>query len=364
MGRARLYSSAVLVGIAAVIVYALLVISPRASFALDLHQYLEAADTVIHLESPYHEPGTPIEGLYAYAYPPLLAFGFAPWLLFPIGLAEYLAVVLYIVAILAALWLCGVRDIRCHALATMSAPVALGAEATNATALVCLFAALTWRYRSGIGAGAALTIKLIGWPLLVWLAAIGRGRHAAIGAAAAVVLTFVPWAVIGFAGLTDYPALLEAVDEKWAPETFSLAGSGLPGGRALSLVLAAACVVSCWWRGRKGDEAGSFALAIGAILVASPILWNHYFALLFVAIAARYPRLHPLWFVMLGYWVLPGGFHVDAWMTAFALTLTGAIVLWLSRPWPAFTPRSIRRGSLAGERPPTGADVADVPAGG
>src|SRR5687768_5189517 len=109
VGRARLYSSALLVGVAAVIVYALLVASPREVFALDLHQYLEAADKVIHLESPYHDPATPIEGLYAYAYPPLLAFGFAPWLLLPIGPAEYLAVVLYLVAILAALWLCGVR---------------------------------------------------------------------------------------------------------------------------------------------------------------------------------------------------------------------------------------------------------------
>jgi Glycosyltransferase family 87 len=330
--RWRLYSSAIIVGLAALLVYALFAESASNLFAFDFRPYRLAADDVIHGRSPYSEPGGPLA--YPYPYPPLVAFLATPFLLVPLATAEYAAVALSLVAVLAALGICGVRDVRCYALAALAAPTMLVSQLGNASALVCVLFALAWRYRSGVAAGASIAVKLIGWSLLFWLAAIGRTRQAFLGVGAALVLALVPWALIGFAGLLDYPAILAENEETWAHETYSIGGFGGPVAHATALVLAAACLYGCWRRGRAGDDAGSFALAIAAALVATPILWNFYFTLLLVAIAARRPRFHPVWLAPLVFWPLPNGVDVETWERLYALGAAGAIVAYLSRPWP------------------------------
>ena len=108
--------------------------------------------------------------------------------------------------------------------------------------------------------------------------------------------------------------------------------------------------------GAPGDDAGSFALAIGAALVATPILWNFYFTLLFVAIAARQPRFHPIWFAPLVFWPLPNGVGVETWERLYAVGAAGAIVLYLSRPWPI--PARLRVGARAKPGQPAAPEVS------
>jgi hypothetical protein len=50
---------------------------------------------------------------------------------------------------------------------------------------------------------------------------------------------------------------------------------------------------------RPGGERGAFGLAVIAALLASPMVWPHYYALVFVPIALVAPRLSGLWFVPL-----------------------------------------------------------------
>ena len=57
---------------------------------------------------------------------------------------------------------------------------------------------------------------------------------------------------------------------------------------------------------RKDGDRRSFLVALGAGLVASPILWMHYLVLLVVPVALYRPRFGAAWFVPLAYWYLPG----------------------------------------------------------
>jgi hypothetical protein len=57
-------------------------------------------------------------------------------------------------------------------------------------------------------------------------------------------------------------------------------------------------------RGRDGDRR-AFVAALGASLLISPIVWVHYFVLLYVPIAIVRKRLSWLWLLPLGFWALP-----------------------------------------------------------
>jgi hypothetical protein len=82
-------------------------------------------------------------------------------------------------------------------------------------------------------------------------------------------------------------------------------------------------------RGKDGDRR-SFVLALGAGLIASPILWMHYLVLLVVPVALYRPRFGAAWFVPLAYWSLPGQEnHGSARNIAVMLALT-AITLALA----------------------------------
>jgi hypothetical protein len=67
---------------------------------------------------------------------------------------------------------------------------------------------------------------------------------------------------------------------------------------SLGAGVALLCVAA--WLARRGDgDRRVFALAVAAAVVASPIVWANYAALLFVPIAITWPRIAPAW--LLGY---------------------------------------------------------------
>ena len=113
-------------------------------------------------------------------YPPLLMLVAVPLSLLPWGLAFGLWVVVGVASVLVALYVVGVRDVRCYCLALLCAPAMVGLTWGNATLLLLPLVALAWRWRShayrpGVVLGIAIAGKLFLWPLV-----FGSSAHAAI----------------------------------------------------------------------------------------------------------------------------------------------------------------------------------------
>ena len=115
----------------------------------------------------------------------------------------------------ATLAVLGVRDWRCYGAAYLSVAVLHDIRLGALTPLLALGLALVWRWRDEARAAVPLALivmaKLFLWPLAVWLVATGRLRLALRGALLVVVASALGWAVIGFAGLADYPQLLKVL---------------------------------------------------------------------------------------------------------------------------------------------------------
>jgi alpha-1,2-mannosyltransferase len=268
---------------------------------------------------PNPEPLANLAGSPSVYPPPLILVGGVPLSLLPLWLAGAVWAVVLVGALVATLLLLRVRDPRCYALSLLSAPFVGVIIGGNATPLVVLLVAVAWRYRDrrwlpGLALAGALALKPFVAPLLVWLVATRRWRGALAAVGGALGLALLGWAVIGFRGLRDYPHLLANLSGVAGPHgasVYALArdlGASHPAAEAASAVLAAAVLLY----GR-----GSFSSAIVASLLATPVIWAHYFLLLFVVAAAASVTLSPLWVLPLA--VGPAAFSVGAtrplWVT-------------------------------------------------
>ena len=134
-------------------------------------------------------------------------------------------------------------------------------------------------------------------PLVLWLVLTRRFRAAAIAVVSAAALILLPWAVIGFDGFLDYPRLVDRVESENGPGTESrrllrCRGSRRATPRARSCaVLQALALVAVAVRLRRGPagDLRVFAILIGVSVLATPTVWPHYVALLFVPLAHRAP---------------------------------------------------------------------------
>jgi hypothetical protein len=179
-----------------------------------------------------------------------------------------------------------------------------------------LLLAVAWRYRdratvAGIALGAAVAAKLFVWPVVVWLVLTRRYRAAAWAAVTGVVLVVGAWALIGFEGMRDYPSLLRAVQDVYAERSISVSTAAGALGASVDLAVAVAAIcglallaVAALVVPRGDGDRRAFALAVGASIIASPIVWPNYAALLFVPIAVTWPRLAPVWFFGYVTWLL------------------------------------------------------------
>ena len=83
---------------------------------------------------------------------------------------------------------------------------------------------------------------------------------------------------------------------------------------------------AAWLARRAGGERAAFILTVVAALVASPIVWPHYLALLLVPIALVSPRLSPLWLVPLLAYVAPVAHtHGHSWAIAPYLAMCAVV---------------------------------------
>ena len=178
-------------------------------------------------------------------------------------------------AVAATLAVLGVRDWRCYGAAYLSIPVLHDIRLGALTPLLALGLALVWRWRGAGARGLPLALivvaKLFLWPLGVWLVATGRARIAVRGALLAVVASALGWAVIGFAGLADYPQAAERAGlgrsrgaaTRSSPPDLAL-GFGPALARALAVGIGLVLLAFCWREGRRGFDERSLALALAA----------------------------------------------------------------------------------------------------
>jgi hypothetical protein len=269
----------------------------------------EPARAVLDGRSPYPPPTREAVELGNPAvYPPFVALVTAPIGLLSLPVAKVVWVIVLLLSVLSTLWILRVRDWRCYILAATSLPVLQGLFWGNITLLLLVPVALAWRYRdhariAGTAVGVAVAAKLFVWPLVVWFVLTRRYRAAAWAAGSATVLVLGSWAGIGFAGLRDYPALLRVLEDVYAIRSYSIAtiavafGAPQTFGVVLGLTLGVALLVLAALVARRVDgHAAAFGLAVVACIVAAPIMWPYYTALLFVPVAIVWPRLLPAWF--------------------------------------------------------------------
>jgi alpha-1,2-mannosyltransferase len=273
----------------------------------DVHTMWVAWQHVVHGTSPY-----------PFVYPAPAAV-----LPAPIGFLGYRpAVIVFslilVAAVVLTLRVLGVRDWRCYGAAFLSMMVVSSIEIGTPTPLLALAAACAWRYRDRrivVAAALAFAIgfKIFLWPLLAWLVVTRRFRAAAYSIAATVALVVGSWAIIGFSGFLAYPRHLNGIATIESYKSYSVVAlahalglgpvaSQIAGGLG---ILAGLGLVAAVGRGRRAD-ANAFIAALAATFLATPIVWAHYFLLLFVAIAVGRRRFGMLWLAPLAFWALPG----------------------------------------------------------
>jgi Glycosyltransferase family 87 len=309
----------------------------RNELAVDFHNdFWVAGYRVAHGISPYLWSPRQIAELVAFPYPATAALLFVPFSLIPRDVADPTFVALSIGAGLLALRLLRVTDWRVYSIALLWWPVVNAWQTANVTLLLVLGVAVVWRYRdrpivSGATCALLLTVKPVTWPLLVWLLVTRRHRAALVALLATAVLSLVSWAVVGFAAIGQWLALLRLQMDILFREGYGIValaahlGLGRGIGTALQLAATALVLATCAVAGRRGRDAGALALAVALMVISSPLVDNHYFALLLVPIAIASPRLSRLWLAPLLFWLCPAT-DVAGWELALAwLTFAGVL---------------------------------------
>jgi hypothetical protein len=333
------------VGFASSVLLWLLIDAARAdAFASDFRAaFWRAGRHVLSGESPY--PAVIDFGRLPFVYPAPAAILFAPFGLLPEGLAAVLFMVLLVAALLLTLHLCGVSDPRCYALALLWAPVFSAVQTANLTLLLALGVAAVWRFRerpltSAVIAGVLVSLKIFLWPIMIWLAVRQGVRKAGASACVAALTAVGSWAIIGFAGFADYPHLVRQVSREEGPGSYSVTALlmriGLGQISAMTLALALGlgmAAVACRLARREGDGRWSFALTIAAVIVCTPVVWLHYYALFVVALALVSPQLKPEWLLPLLLWPCPVMMAAgpSLWPLAPFLVFAGALGVALHR---------------------------------
>jgi glycosyl transferase family 87 len=323
-------------------------------FAVDFNrEYMPAAHALLRGVSPY----TGLHSAAALAHeqfllPPLTGYLLAPFTQLSPVAAQAVAVVLVAAAVPATLLVLSVRDWRCHAIAFVWWPVIIGVQSANVTLPLMLGLAVVWRYRDRALVAAAasalvIAVKPFLWPILIWLVATRRYRAAAIAAVTSAALIVLPWAGIGFSGMRTYPHLLIHISRVEGEHSYSMAAlflPVLPSWTVATAVGAAAglgVLVFALLAGRRGRDRDAFAAAVVGLLILSPLLELHYFALLLIVVALYRRRLSLAWAAPILLVVAPSSTFATSRVEVVRVLVVAAITLGLAvTDW---TPRALER---------------------
>lgn len=339
---------------------ALVMVVREHSLGIDFHrQYWVAGHRLLHGLSPYDPSWQHLTHGIGFPYAAFDAIAFAPFGALPQGVATVLFCTLDLAAIMLTARLMGVRDWRIYGVLLVWPPVFSAWQSGNVTALLALGIALLWRHRDNrIAAGGLMallvTVKLFVWPLAIWLLATRRYAQLGWAAVFGLALNVTSWWVVGFDDFARYRSLVSQVATMDEHRAFSVLALGLHGGASRGVasaiaILVAGCVATLAIRlGRRGRDRDAFVIAIAVALMAAPVIWLHYFALLVIPLAMARPRLSLLWFVP---WisVLCPVTDAASWQVILMLALVATVVVSTVR---TTTPEESEPERLVADRSP------------
>ena len=341
-----------------VTVWLLLYVSTTHLGAVDFRQdFWVAGWRVIHGGDPYAWTRVQIASGASFPYPALAALLFVPFALIPVGASSVLFTVLCIVSVAAALRMLAPRDWRLYGMVALWPAVVSGWQTGNLTLLLVLGIACLWRYRgrpfvAGVLVALLISIKPIVFPLGIWLIATRRYRAAGYAVLAGLTINLAAFTVVGWSALGGWLHLISVQGDLLYRKGYAVVavaadvGLSRQAGTVLEVAIGLLVATACIRAGRRGLEATALAVAVLLMLVASPQVDLHYFALLLVPLAILRPRLQRLWFVPLALWVCPAS-HASAWQAGLFWLVVALVVTDLARlPRPV-----LRRESLATASP-------------
>lgn len=298
-------------------------------------EFWVASHRVLHGGDPYSWSRYQIDNGVSFPYLAPTALALMPFALVPPGTGILFVIAVSMLALVGTLRALDVRDWRLYLLVFLWWPVANIWQTGNVTLLLALGLALAWRHRdrplaAGLLSAAIISLKPFVWPVLLWLLFTRRFRAAAWALVLGIAINAVCWAVVGFGRIGEYLHLSATVTSTLKQNGYGLiallAHPGAPvwTGVLLMAAVVGALVVGCFRAARRGDERLALLLCVLLMLAATPLLWNHYFALLIVPLAVYRPRLSLAWVAGLLWWLCPGT-NVSAWQ-AFVGTAVTALI--------------------------------------
>jgi alpha-1,2-mannosyltransferase len=312
--------------------------------------YLPAAHLALHGASPYG-PATraALASQTAFVYPPIGAFLAAPFAALPAHTADVLVTLLAALAVPAILAVLDVRDWRCCGAALLWMPTISAVHLGTVVVVLALGVALAWRWRdhavrAGLVVGLVVALKLLLWPLVLWLLLTRRFKAAAVAACSSLVFLFAPWIPLRGAGLTAYPHRLSLLSSLEARRGFSPAallahlGVGWGLAEAVGYGLGVALLVLAYRR--RGSETAALALVCSAALLLTPILWPNYLLIMLVPLAVCRPRFGVVWLLPA---LLIGQPVIDpaVWEIAVFLGILAALTFDRPRSFPLRRPQPV-----------------------
>jgi len=315
----------------------------------DFAIFRRAGRAVLHGHSPYVHPTLKLLAANdRFVYPTPFAIPFIPFTFTPEKVAAVGFLALSVAAVLASVWLLGVRDWRCYGVSLLGLPVFGSLGVGSIGPFLLLLCALGWHFRNRTVAGVPLALaavaKLFLWPLLVWLLVTRRFRAFA-ASLATIGAILVLWASVDAEGMRRYLQTIRLLNEvqRWKSYSvqsllISLHVPAFTSELAAGVVGVAAVSVLVLLR-RNGDRT-TFAAAVASALIATPILWTHYLVLLLAPIAIARPRLAALWLLPLVLWATP---HPESlgvvWRIVLVLAVIGLVAVRAVRPESRLTER-------------------------
>jgi len=303
------------------------------------HGYWPGARRLLEGLSPYSFTPAQIKASTAFVYPPLTAVAFVPFALIASGTAVVLFTLVCIVCTPLTLWVLNVRDWRIYGLVILWLPICTAWQTANETMVLVLIVALIWRWRArplaaALLTAAAISLKMFMWPLALWLVATRRWHTSVYTLIWGLILNAGALTVVGFGRIHQFlhTTSLDTRDN-WR-NGYSVVGAagrlGLSRSSAdiltalLCAILAAAVVYSA---AVKQHERQALLLTVMLMLVASPLIWIHYFALLLIPLALERPRVGWLWALPVLLWLCPDASHVVGWQVALTWLVAGTMLV-------------------------------------
>lgn len=281
----------------------------------DLHIFLAAGRAVADGRLPYPTTAAQLARNSAFVYPLAAAWAFVPLSRLSVSDAELAYTVLSAAAIAAGMWLLQVRRAR------DAVPVMLSAFALRSITLgtvepiLFLLLALVWRYRGspgrcGVALGAAIMLKPVVAPVLLFLVLTRRTAAAGITLATCALL----WAAAtGWRySVGSYVSLLHRlskIETDHSLSTTALLHShdvSASAATAILVVAAAALVAAVAVAARRAGPAeldtAAYAVTVGVSVLISPIVWSHYDLLLVAPLCVLRDRTRWLWAAFAASW--------------------------------------------------------------